>query len=44
MWCRSCKEAWNWREKEAKSKRAERVKYDACGEKDAVVVSQMATY
>ena len=28
MWCGSCKEVWNWREKEAKGGRAERVK---CG-------------
>jgi len=37
MWCRSCKEAWNWREEEAKGGRVERVKYGACGGKDAVV-------
>jgi len=37
MWCGSCKEAWNWREEEAKGGRAERVKYGTCGGKDAVV-------
>ena len=37
MWCGSCKEAWNWREEEAKGGRAERVKCGACGGKDAVV-------
>jgi len=37
MWCGYCKEAWNWREEEAKGGRAERVKCDACGDKDAVV-------
>jgi len=37
MWCGNCKEAWNWREEEAKSGRAERVKCDAYGGKDAVV-------
>ena len=37
MWCGSCKEAWNWREEEAKGGRAERVKCGACGDKDAVV-------
>ena len=37
MWCGSCKEAWNWREEEAKSGRAERVKCSACGGKDAVI-------
>ena len=37
MWCGSCKEAQNWREEEAKCERAERVKYSACGGKDAVV-------
>ena len=37
MWCGSCKEAWNWREEEAKGGRAERVKCSACGGKDAVV-------
>jgi len=37
MWCGSCKEAWNWREEEAKDGRAERVKYGTCGDKDVVV-------
>jgi len=37
MWCGSCKEAWNWREEEAKGGRAERVKCGAYGGKDAVV-------
>ena len=37
MWCRGCKEAWNWREEEAKCGRAERVKCSACRGKDAVV-------
>jgi len=37
MWCGSCKEAWNWREEEAKGGRAERVKCGACGSKNAVV-------
>jgi len=37
MWCSNCKEAWNWREEEAKSGRAERVKCSACRGKDAVV-------
>jgi len=36
MWCRSCKEAWNWRDKEAEEGRAERVKCSACEGKDAV--------
>jgi len=37
MWCGSCKEVWNWRDKEAESGRAERVKCSTCGGKDAVV-------
>jgi len=37
MWCGSCKEAWNWREEEAKGDRAERVKCSAYGGKDAVI-------
>jgi len=37
MWCGECKEAWNWRNKEAKEGRAEKVKYSMCGEKDAVI-------
>jgi len=37
IWCGSYKEAWNWREEEAKGGRAERVKCGAYGGKDAVV-------
>jgi len=37
MWCRSCKEAWNWREEEAVSERAERVKCGACEGRDTVI-------
>ena len=37
MWCGSCKEAWNWREKEAENGRVERVKCSTYGGKDAVV-------
>jgi len=37
MWYRSCKEAWNWRDGEAESRRAERLKYSTCGGKDAVI-------
>jgi len=37
MWCGNCKEAWNWREEEAKGSRAERVKCNTYGGKDAVV-------
>jgi len=37
MWCRECKEAWNWRNKEAEKGRAEKVKCSACGERDAVI-------
>jgi len=37
MWCGSCKEAWNWRDREAESGRANRVKYNACEGKDAVI-------
>jgi len=37
MWCGHCKEAWNWRDKKAKSRRAERVKCSTCGGKDAVI-------
>jgi len=36
MWCRSCKEAWNWRDQEAKCGRAEKVKCSTCGGKDVV--------
>jgi len=37
MWCGSCKKAWNWRDREAESGRAERVKCSTCRGKDAVV-------
>jgi len=37
MWCESCKEVWNWRNGEAESGRAERVKCSMCGGKDAVI-------
>jgi len=37
MWCRSCKEVWNWRKQKAESSRAERVECNMCGGKDAVV-------
>ena len=37
MWCGSCKEAWNWRDSKAESRRAERVKCSTCGGKDVVV-------
>jgi len=37
MWCGGCKEAWNWRKREAESGRAEWVKCSTCGGKDAVV-------
>jgi len=37
MWCENCNEVWNWREREAESGRAERVKYSVYGGKDAVV-------
>jgi len=37
MWCRGCKEAWNWRDREAEAGRAKRVKCSACGGKDAVI-------
>jgi len=36
MWCGRCKEAWNWRDREAECRRAERVKCAACGGKDVV--------
>ena len=34
MWCGGCKEAWNWRDREAECRRAERVKCGTCGGKD----------
>ena len=37
MWCGNCKEVWNWREEEAKSRRTERVKCNMCRDKDVVV-------
>ena len=37
MWCGSCKEAWNWRDKEAEEGRAERVKCGMCKGKDTMV-------
>ena len=37
IWCRSCKEVWNWRDREAECGRAGRVKCGACGIKDAVI-------
>jgi len=36
MWCRRYKEAWNWRDREAECKRAERVKCGTYGGKDVV--------
>ena len=37
MWCESCKEAWNQREKEAESSRAERVMCNMYRGKDTVI-------
>ena len=37
MWCERCKEMWNWRDREAESRRAERVKYSTCEDKDTVI-------
>ena len=37
IWCGGCKEAWNWRDREAESGRAERVKCSTCGGKDTVI-------
>jgi len=37
MWCGSCKEVWNWKNREVESERVERVKYSTCGGKDAVI-------
>jgi len=37
MWYGSCKETWNWREREMENGRAEWVKCSTCGEKDVVV-------
>ena len=36
MWCESCREAKEWREREAQSGRAERVVCSACDMRDAV--------
>jgi len=36
MWCGGCKEAWNWRDKEAEYGRAERMKCGMCSGKDVV--------
>ena len=37
IWYGNCKEAWDWREEEAKGSSIERVKCNACGGKDAVI-------
>jgi len=37
MWCGGCKEAWNWRNREAESRRAERVKCSMYRERDTVI-------
>jgi len=37
MWYGSYKKAWNWRNREVESGRAERVKCSTCGGKDAVI-------
>ena len=37
IWCEECKEAWNWRNKEAEERRAERVKCSTYEEKDTVI-------
>ena len=36
MWCGGCKEAWNWREEEAKNDRAERMKCSVYGGKNVM--------
>ena len=36
MWCKGCREAKEWREREAQSGRAEKVVCSACDVKDAV--------
>jgi len=36
MWCESCREAKEWREREAQSGRVERVVCSACDVRDAV--------
>jgi len=37
IWCGSCKETWNWRDREAESRRAERVKCSICRGRDIVI-------
>jgi len=37
IWYGSCKEAWNWRDREVEGGRAERVKCSTCGGKDMVI-------
>jgi len=37
MWCGRCKEAWNWRDREAEERRAKRVKCSMCGGKGTVI-------
>jgi len=37
IWYKSCKEAWNWREREVEEGRAEKVKCSTCRGKDTVV-------
>jgi len=37
MWCERCKEVWNWRNREAESGRAEKLKCSMCGGRDAVI-------
>jgi len=37
MWCGGCKEAWNWRDREAEEGKAEKVRCSAYRGKDAVV-------
>jgi len=36
MWCKSCREAKEWKEREAQSERAKRVVCSACNVRDAV--------
>ena len=37
MWCGGCKEVWNWRDQEAESRRAEKVKCGTYRGKDSVI-------
>jgi len=37
MWCGNCKKVWNWKNKEAESRRAERVKCNIYRGKDTVI-------